>query len=66
MATHHELAAEAVKASPPLTVVGLTIYGVSLQDWVLLITLAYTLLQIFFLIRDKVFRPYKEKQDGSK
>lgn len=44
---------EVAKASPPVTVTGLSLYGVSLQEWVLLATLVYTLLQLYFLLRDK-------------
>lgn len=64
MTTSNELAAEAVKASPPLTVAGLTVYGVGLQDWILILTALYTIIQIFILIRDKLLT--KEVKDGSK
>jgi hypothetical protein len=64
MTTSNELAAEAVKASPPLTVAGLTIYGVGLQDWILILTAIYTVIQIFILIRDKLLT--QEVKDGSK
>jgi hypothetical protein len=66
MTIHHDLAAEAVKASPPLTVVGLSVAGVGLQDWVLLLTLIYTIIQIYLLVRDKVVLPYLEKRNGCK
>ena len=56
------MAVEAVKAAPPVTVVGMTLGGVSLQEWVLILTAVYTVLQIGFLIRDKVFRR-KDKDD---
>lgn len=42
--TNHDISIEAVKAAPPVTVVGLSLAGVSLQDWVLIITLIYTVL----------------------
>ena len=51
-----------MKAAPPVTVVGMTLGGVSLQEWVLILTAVYTVLQIGFLIRDKVFRR-KDKDD---
>lgn len=41
---------EGAKASPPVTVAGLVLGGVSLQDWVLLAALAYTVLQAGYLI----------------
>lgn len=54
--SNHDIAVEAVKAAPPVTVVGMTLGGISLQEWVLILTTIYTILQIGFLIRDKVFR----------
>ena len=55
---------EAVKAAPPLTVGGLTLWGVSLSEWVLILTAIYTLLQIYFLLRDKLGQKHRRK-DGS-
>lgn len=40
---------EAAMAAPPVSVAGLTLWGVGLSDWVLIATLVYTL----FLITDK-------------
>lgn len=48
--------ADALKATPPVVITGMTLFGYPLQDWVLVATLIYTLLQIVFVIRDKVFR----------
>lgn len=63
MDTKHSLEylVEATKASPPVTVTGLAIAGASLQDWVLMLTALYTLLQIFLLVR----KYFKERRDGS-
>lgn len=55
----------ASKAAPPVTVGGLTLVGVPLSDWLIIATLVYTVLQIVFLVRDKLYRPWKEK-NGSK
>ena len=55
---------EAVKAAPPLTVGGLTMWGVSLSEWVLILTAIYTVLQIYFLLRDKLGQKHRKK-DGS-
>ena len=55
---------EAVKAAPPLTVGGLTMWGVSLSEWVLILTAIYTVLQIYFLLRDKLGQEHRKK-DGS-
>lgn len=54
--SNHDIAVEAVKAAPPVTVVGMTLGGVSLQEWVLILTAVYTVLQLGFLIRDKALR----------
>lgn len=45
-----EIAASAGKLSPPLAVAGAAIGGIPLQDWVLIATLVYTVLQIGVLI----------------
>ena len=50
------VALAATKASPPLTVGAMTLFGVPLSDVVLVLTALYTLLQIFFLLRDKWWR----------
>lgn len=55
---------EAIKAAPPITVGGLTMWGVSLSEWVLILTAVYTLLQIYFLLRDKLGQKHRKK-DGS-
>lgn len=60
MAQHHyDLATEGAKALPTVTVGGLTLFGVVLSDWVMLLTIVYTLAQLFFLLRDKWYRPRK-------
>lgn len=64
--TNHDITIEAARAAPPVTVVSLSLAGVSLQDWVLIITLIYTCLSLIFLIRDKLYRPWKDKQNGCK
>lgn len=40
---------EATKAAPPLSVTGLALAGIPLEEWVLLLTLLYTI----FLLIDK-------------
>ena len=56
---------EAIKAAPPITVGGLTIWGVSLSGWVLILTAIYTVLQIYFLLRDRLGQKHR-RNDGSK
>lgn len=55
---------EVAKSAPPLTAVGLTIAGVSLQDWMYIVVVGYTVLQAYVLIRDKIVRDRNGK-DGS-
>jgi hypothetical protein len=57
------LAEEVLRASPPVTVGGLTLFGVGLPDMVMLATLVYTLLQLFFLLRDKWWRQRKGRRN---
>lgn len=52
------------KLSPSAGVGGATLFGIPLPDVVLYMTLLYTALQIFILVRDKVWKPWKEKRDG--
>lgn len=61
MTIHSDILQEAYKAGPPATVATLTLAGVALQDWVLLATLGYTILQLYFLLRDKWWRQRKGK-----
>lgn len=61
MSTHHDILAEGAKAAPTLAIGGLTLLGVGLADWVLIVTLIYTVAQLFFLLRDKWYRPRKER-----
>lgn len=46
-----DYAAAAGKASPSIAVTGAAVAGIPLQDWVLMATLAYTVLQIALLVR---------------
>ncbi len=42
---------DALKAAPPVAVAGSGAFGLSLPEWVLVATLIYTSLQIYFLLR---------------
>lgn len=67
MTVDHQTATEFIKASPSVAVGGLTLFGVGLADWVLLLTLVYTALQISLLVRDKIWRHYRgSKRDSIK
>lgn len=65
-----EIGAAAAKLSPPLTVGGATLAGMPLSDIVLILTGLYAVLQIGFLLYDRLWKPTrkrrKERNDGSK
>ncbi len=44
------LSMAAIKTSPPVVVSGLTLAGVQLQDWLIMTTILYTLIQIIILL----------------
>lgn len=48
-----DTAQEVVRASPPVVATGLTLFGVSLSDWLIILTIIYTVAQLHFLLRDK-------------
>jgi len=57
----HEVLTEALKSAPPVSVVGATVIGVSLEEWVLVLTALYTLFQLVYFLRAR----YKEYKNGS-
>ena len=61
MTNKDEVLAEALKTAPPVSVVGATIAGVPLSEWVLILTALYTSLQLAYFMRKR----YKEFKDGS-
>lgn len=48
-----------VKVSPPVAVSTFTLFGYPFQNWVLVLTALYTCLQIYVLLRDKLFMKQK-------
>ena len=44
------LSMAAIKTSPPIIVTGMTFAGVQLQDWLILATILYTVIQIIILL----------------
>jgi hypothetical protein len=56
LSTGNEIAGEITKAAPPVSVAGLGLAGVSLNQWVLIATLIYTVLQIVWFIYSKFIR----------
>ena len=50
------------KVSPPVVVSGLTLTGVQLQDWLIMTTLLYTVIQIIIAL-PKLKQSFKEWRD---
>jgi hypothetical protein len=50
MSQRQEVAAESLRAVPAIAAAGFTVGGVTLQDWVLIVTLVYIILQIAYLL----------------
>lgn len=62
MDAHTEGAGIAVaKLVPPLTVGGMTLFGVPLSEVVLILTGIYAILQIGFLLHDRIIKPKRQK-----
>lgn len=55
-----DIAASAVKSLPPVSVASATLLGYPMADWVMFLTIVYTVLQIFAIVRDK-FWPHRRK-----
>ncbi len=53
------LSMAAIKTSPPVVVSGLTLAGVQLQDWLIMATILYTVIQIIILL-PKLKQSFKE------
>ena len=47
----HQVIDMSVKAAPPLTVPGLSVYGVALPDVVAILTIAYLLIHTGYIVR---------------
>jgi hypothetical protein len=44
------------KTAPPVAVAGLEVFGVTLSDLTYICTIGYTLVMLYFLLRDKWWR----------
>ena len=58
--------AAVAKLSPPVGVVGAAAAGMTLQDWVWAVTLAYTLLMTAKLLWDWIVHPAIKRRRGDK
>lgn len=48
---HREIVTDAAKAAPPIAATSLELWGVSLSDWLILLTILYTVLLICQMLR---------------
>jgi len=58
----HGLSMAAIKTSPPIIVTGMTLAGIQLQDWLIMATLLYTVIQIIIVL-PKLKQSFKEWRD---
>ena len=56
------LSMAAIKTSPPVIVTGMTLMGIQLQDWLIIATLLYTVIQIIIAL-PKLKQSLKEWRD---
>jgi hypothetical protein len=61
-----EIMLEAVKSAPPVSVGTMTLLGIQLSDWTLILTGLYTLVLLYVLVRDKIVAPWLEKRRSKK
>jgi len=57
------LSMAAIKASPPVIVTGMTLAGIQLQDWLIMATIIYTVIQIIIALPElkKSFNEWRGK-----
>ena len=53
------LSMAAIKTSPPIIVTGMTLAGIQLQDWLIMATILYTVIQIIIAL-PKLKQSFKE------
>jgi len=59
----HGLSMSAIKTSPPVIVTGMTLAGIQLQDWLIMATILYTVIQIIIALPElkKSFNEWRNK-----
>ena len=57
------LSMAAIKTSPPVIVTGMTLMGIQLQDWLIITTLLYTVIQIIIALPElkKSLKEWRDK-----
>ena len=58
----HGLSMAAIKTSPPIIVTGMTLAGIQLQDWLIMATILYTVIQIIIAL-PKLKQSFNEWRD---
>ena len=58
----HGLSMAAIKTSPPIIVTGITVAGIQLQDWLIMATILYTVIQIIIAL-PTLKQSFKEWRD---
>ena len=58
----HGLSMAAIKTSPPVIVTGMTLTGIQLQDWLIMATILYTVIQIIIAL-PKLKNSFNEWRD---
>ena len=56
------LSMAAIKTSPPVIVTGMTLMGIQLQDWLIMATIIYTVIQIIIAL-PKLKQSFNEWRD---
>lgn len=59
-----EAVREAMLSSPPVTILGMSLAGISLQDWVCIATLGWLALQSGWFVYSKYKLLKKDQKDG--
>jgi len=59
----HGLSMAAIKTSPPVIVTGMTLAGIQLQDWLVMVTILYTVIQIIIALPNlkQSFKEWRNK-----
>ena len=59
----HGLSMAAIKTSPPVIVTGMTLAGIQLQDWLVMVTILYTVIQIIIALPNlkQSFKEWRKK-----
>ena len=61
MSTPRDVGEQAIKGALPVTATALAwLASVPLDRWLLVCTITYTVLQIFVLVRDRIYKPWKQ------